>query len=234
MSDEDALLAAIIANPDEDTPRLVYADWLDENGQEERAEFIRIQCRMARAIELDCSDDKRLGELEMEGHLENWLGTMPEFASGQWEFTRGMPERLSIRCDSFFAHYEQLKCISWLREVCLFDVMDWDVEELSRRDWNPRWDGLYIGEHPMSGIIVYQYDNTPTVLAIAGCPKTSQLKRLEFSLFGYASRAIEALISSPYLRQLQKLSLGCDLSGPEFGSLRERFGGRLTSEGLFV
>lgn len=42
--DGAALLAAIIANPDEDTPRLVYADWLQENGQEERAEFIRSQC----------------------------------------------------------------------------------------------------------------------------------------------------------------------------------------------
>ncbi len=31
MSDRDALLAAIRANPDDDTPRLVFADWLDEN-----------------------------------------------------------------------------------------------------------------------------------------------------------------------------------------------------------
>lgn len=31
MSDSDALLAAILANPDDDAPRLVYADWLDEN-----------------------------------------------------------------------------------------------------------------------------------------------------------------------------------------------------------
>jgi len=54
MSDEDALLAAIIADPDEDTPRLVYADWLDENGQEERAEFIRLQIAR-RCTMRDCS-----------------------------------------------------------------------------------------------------------------------------------------------------------------------------------
>jgi uncharacterized protein (TIGR02996 family) len=47
MSDEAALLAAIIAHADEDTPRLVYADWLDEHGQPEQAEFVRIQCRLA-------------------------------------------------------------------------------------------------------------------------------------------------------------------------------------------
>lgn len=34
-------LADIIAHPDDDTPRLIYADWLEENGQEERAELIR-------------------------------------------------------------------------------------------------------------------------------------------------------------------------------------------------
>jgi uncharacterized protein (TIGR02996 family) len=43
MSDRAALLAAICANPDEDTPRLVYADWLEENGQAKRAAVIRKQ-----------------------------------------------------------------------------------------------------------------------------------------------------------------------------------------------
>ena len=41
MSDGDALLRAILLNPAEDTPRLVYADWLQENGGDEYAEFIR-------------------------------------------------------------------------------------------------------------------------------------------------------------------------------------------------
>ena len=31
MTDHDALLRAIVENPAEDTPRLVFADWLDEN-----------------------------------------------------------------------------------------------------------------------------------------------------------------------------------------------------------
>ena len=42
MSDRDALLAAILANPAEDTPRLVYADWLQENGEPARGEFVRL------------------------------------------------------------------------------------------------------------------------------------------------------------------------------------------------
>jgi uncharacterized protein (TIGR02996 family) len=39
--EQAALLAAIVAEPDEDTPRLVYADWLQEHGDEEHAQFIR-------------------------------------------------------------------------------------------------------------------------------------------------------------------------------------------------
>jgi uncharacterized protein (TIGR02996 family) len=47
MSDEPALLSAIIAHPDEDTPRLAYADWLDEHDAPLQAAFIRTQCRLA-------------------------------------------------------------------------------------------------------------------------------------------------------------------------------------------
>src|SRR5689334_13851092 len=43
MDDRSALLAAIVAAPDDDAPRLVYADWLDEHGDPDRAEFIRHQ-----------------------------------------------------------------------------------------------------------------------------------------------------------------------------------------------
>src|SRR5438132_6587278 len=43
MSDRDALLAAIRQSPDDDAPRLVYADWLDEHADSDRAEFVRLQ-----------------------------------------------------------------------------------------------------------------------------------------------------------------------------------------------
>jgi uncharacterized protein (TIGR02996 family) len=49
MTDRDALLAAIRADPDDDTARLVYADWLQENGQSERGEFIRAQIEAVRS-----------------------------------------------------------------------------------------------------------------------------------------------------------------------------------------
>lgn len=48
MTDGADLLAAVLANPDDDTVRLVYADWLQEHGDEARAEFIRVQIELAR------------------------------------------------------------------------------------------------------------------------------------------------------------------------------------------
>jgi uncharacterized protein (TIGR02996 family) len=44
----EAFLQDIRDNPDDDTPRLVFADWLDDNGDPQRAEFIRVQCALAR------------------------------------------------------------------------------------------------------------------------------------------------------------------------------------------
>lgn len=42
MSDRDALLAAIRANPRDDAPRLIMADWLDEHNEPELAQRLRL------------------------------------------------------------------------------------------------------------------------------------------------------------------------------------------------
>jgi uncharacterized protein (TIGR02996 family) len=55
----DALLDAIWDNPQEDTPRLVYADWLQENGHEKYAEFIRVCVLLARKV-LPADERRRL------------------------------------------------------------------------------------------------------------------------------------------------------------------------------
>src|SRR5687767_12335037 len=46
-SESAAFLRAICDRPDDDLPRLIYADWLEEHGQVERAEFIRVQVELA-------------------------------------------------------------------------------------------------------------------------------------------------------------------------------------------
>ena len=46
--DWELLLKAVCAAPDDDLPRLVAADWLDEHAEPERAEFIRLQIERER------------------------------------------------------------------------------------------------------------------------------------------------------------------------------------------
>ncbi len=46
-----AFLQAIRERPDDDLPRLVCADWLEESGEGDRAELIRLQIEQARAGE---------------------------------------------------------------------------------------------------------------------------------------------------------------------------------------
>lgn len=82
MSDERGLLAAIWEHPHEDTPRLMYADWLDEHGHAPRAEFIRAQCERAR---LDPWDDaERVAELEKreavlwKPNVKGWKANLPQ------------------------------------------------------------------------------------------------------------------------------------------------------------
>ncbi|HEY1188921.1 MAG TPA: TIGR02996 domain-containing protein [Gemmata sp.] len=80
MSDQDALLDAIREHPDEDTPRLAYADWLDEHapdtgpsparGPSARADYIRVQCALA-GRPYDSPEYPAL--LELEEELARWL-----------------------------------------------------------------------------------------------------------------------------------------------------------------
>jgi uncharacterized protein (TIGR02996 family) len=44
MVDRASYLRTILEYPEDDAPRMVFADWLDDRGHHERAEFIRIQC----------------------------------------------------------------------------------------------------------------------------------------------------------------------------------------------
>jgi uncharacterized protein (TIGR02996 family) len=68
MSTEQALLAAVLAKPYDDLPRLIYADWLEESGHSAnlvRATFIRVQCELAR-IDEDSHRWKELKQIETQ------------------------------------------------------------------------------------------------------------------------------------------------------------------------
>jgi uncharacterized protein (TIGR02996 family) len=65
LEEHEAFLRAIFDAPADDTPRLVYADFLDEAGEADRAEFIRAECEHRRLLALDPGDPglARLGEV---------------------------------------------------------------------------------------------------------------------------------------------------------------------------
>jgi uncharacterized protein (TIGR02996 family) len=90
--DHTAFLEAVIADPEDDTPRLVYADWLEERG-DPRGRFIRVQC----ALERTAPDDRRRSVLEDEAddllaeYEAEWTAPLQGTANG-WRFLRGFVE----------------------------------------------------------------------------------------------------------------------------------------------
>jgi uncharacterized protein (TIGR02996 family) len=95
MSPDDAFLQAILENPDDDGPRLMYADWLTEQGNP-RGEFIRVQCEL-HTLAADDARRPHLRERESQllnvfGHL--WRGPLPLTATGS--FRRGFLEYASL------------------------------------------------------------------------------------------------------------------------------------------
>jgi uncharacterized protein (TIGR02996 family) len=92
----EPFLAAINAHLDDDTPRLVFADWLQENGDEPRAEFVRLQCAAARG---DTSAAKRADAL-LKGHRTRWLRGLPKWCidqPGGCVFRRGFVAAMTVR-----------------------------------------------------------------------------------------------------------------------------------------
>jgi uncharacterized protein (TIGR02996 family) len=78
-----AFLEAIAEQPEDDLPRLVYADWLEEYGDEAeraRAEFIRLQCRRARLSLEDPELESLLGQevVLLRAHWNAWTEPLRE------------------------------------------------------------------------------------------------------------------------------------------------------------
>src|SRR5579884_4558649 len=102
MTTGQAFLQAIIEEPDDDTSRLVYADWLDETGDDPaRADFIRLQIQLTRQGEkAPRHRDLATREWQLFHHnRERWLGPLADFAD-PWAFRRGFPEDVALAGDA--------------------------------------------------------------------------------------------------------------------------------------
>jgi uncharacterized protein (TIGR02996 family) len=236
MREEAALRAAIVAEPDEDMPRLAYADWLDENKPDElpspaesssaRAEFIRVQCRLA-AGAFDDPDYPEL--LEREADLAEWLNVHDRepdrdlgnlycrnnFEGGEWgNSRRGFPEivdferYLETAEETAEAIIEALedgfgRCAA--RTLGLVDVMTDEITLLARHPIFEQVRGLHL-----DGLDDSTEDEA--IAAIAGSRWTVGLRRLYIVRFSLDAPSCEALARSPYLRNLESLTINEPIS----------------------
>jgi uncharacterized protein (TIGR02996 family) len=112
---EQAFLQAIIENPDDDAPRLIFADWLDERG-DPRAPFIRIQCRLARLPQGDRQvyelwpEEMRLSKPALDAFVRSVPEVLRPFfecGSGRGVYRRGLLATLLVRPDESLEYFIQ-------------------------------------------------------------------------------------------------------------------------------
>jgi uncharacterized protein (TIGR02996 family) len=101
MTDGDALRAAVAADPDEDLPRLMYADWLDENDQPDRAAFVRAQIEAARQEPFSPAARAAAARAEtlLARHRYEWSKHLSY--SVEIGFSRGFIERIHVHAARF-------------------------------------------------------------------------------------------------------------------------------------
>lgn len=118
MSDttpDQPFLRAIAAAPDDDAPRLVYADWLDESGRPEWAELIRVQCEAERLradrpwSRATARHAARLHAREMalldvlQGQVEAFRPSLP--GVGDFNLVRGVVHHVYLPAAAWLAHH---------------------------------------------------------------------------------------------------------------------------------
>jgi uncharacterized protein (TIGR02996 family) len=120
--DGAALLRAVLDAPDDDEPRLVYADWLTEQG-DPRGEFIVAQIELDR-LGGDGATGPRADELRareahlLQKHKKKWTALAPggrvtttigerTWVYGRptkWEFRRGFAHTVAMDCEDLVAN----------------------------------------------------------------------------------------------------------------------------------
>jgi uncharacterized protein (TIGR02996 family) len=100
-AEDEPFLHAILANPEEDAPRLRYADWLEGHGDPDRAEFFRLDIYLTRPVwqkpwEQDPEWwEKRERMLALrDAYREDWLASVPERMRSYVGFVRGFAGRV--------------------------------------------------------------------------------------------------------------------------------------------
>jgi|SRR5579883_232316 len=193
-----SFLDYIVANIDEDTPRLAYADWLTENGEDDHAEFIRVQVERAHLPVWDPAQVRlHLREEELlKQHGERWLAELPVIEGAKWEgFRRGIVAEVS------FASFEAMRANAHAcRAVAPVEAVTvrWPRRREGRRSTTPIAE---LRELSLTGIP----DGLEEVGWLADSPQLSTLRTLTARAMWADS--LGRLVASPHLAGLKSLRL---------------------------
>ncbi|MDW8244814.1 MAG: TIGR02996 domain-containing protein [Thermogemmata sp.] len=199
----------IIANPDDDLPRLIYADWLDERG-DPRGEFIRLQIARTRLEELvislvtgeGVSGDLRCVQVRLyqvyvelrqrenlllKQYRAEWLAPFRGLTSGE-EFRRGFVESVKIAARTFLQHASRLFALTPIRHVQILDLDAW-ADSLAACPFLDRLEALTIHA---------QHSGPALATALARSPYLSGLRRLCLSRNRLGDEGLNQLASRPW------------------------------------
>ncbi|MFO0852263.1 MAG: TIGR02996 domain-containing protein [Gemmataceae bacterium] len=225
MSDHDALLAAVIAAPDDDLPRLVFADYLDEAGDPARAEFIRVQIDLARRPVGDparpgmtAREQSLLAEYGREWRIPGLRATVQRFRRGFVELVEIPAHVLIQAADRVFTanpvrhlrvatadeYTEPLARVAGLARV---ETLDLSGNTLAARGRLER----FLTDAPLMALTRLIVRNNrlwpENVAQIARSPVAPRLRALDLSGNPLADAGAEALAAGPTLAGLAELTL---------------------------
>lgn len=117
-SDGDGLRAAILAQPDDDILRLIYADWLQENDQADRGAFVRAQVMAAQAepFSPQAREQARVAGQLFSTHPE-WKLSVQRLGVIRGSFVRGFVEHVNVDAAQFPRHAAALFATEPVRSV---------------------------------------------------------------------------------------------------------------------
>ena len=192
-----AFLNQILDRPDDDEPRLIFADWLEEQGSP-RGEFIRVQCQLAQLSDLDpqyAELQSRSSELVGRyGH--EWSQELKQDYKKIF-FHRGFIVTLTVLARSLAKVHDELFSsvpVRWLR--------------LNR----VKGAGQLLVESGAAGKIRYldlmnlKVPEDDLLALLAGCSSLRGLKLGGFDVL-YSSDVTEAMQTAPFRETLEELEL---------------------------
>lgn len=202
MIENPALYAAIVANPREDTPRLAYADWLDEHGDADRARFIRLQYEIEKLppIGAKVSKAKKEEEALLKSRGGEWAGDVANLTMA-YRFRRGFVESVDVMAVYFPHHAERLLEIAPIRRV-RFITLGTLVPVIAAMPVLGRFEELAFNSY-----IMEQIHDHGRLEALLASPHLASVRRLDFSMSRLDRADAERIARCPRLGGLVHLDL---------------------------